>query len=377
MPIERASTVVFDDLADFQARGDRLYDGFSYGLYGTPTSRRLEDHVALLEGGTRALLTPSGMAAMTLATLAFCRAGDRLLVPDTLYGPAKDVALRFLSSLGVETVVYDPRLDGEVAGLLGDRTRLVWVESPGSGTFEVQDLPAIATAAHAAGALVACDNTWASHLLFKPLAHGADISMQALSKHASGHGDLLMGSLAVTEEALFRRLKDTARFLGYGVSPDDCALCERGLMTMPVRMRQSASSAERVIAWLEQRPQVARILHPAQADHPGHEIWKRDFAGAPGVFAIVLDPACAAQQAQALKRMRLFRLGASWGGVHSLVAVNDPRKGRAPNDWLPPGPVWRLSIGLEDADDLIADLDRAFSILPDTAVIATPGEAAE
>lgn len=380
MPVERASTVVFDELDAFQRRGERLYDGFSYGLYGTPTSRRLEDHIAELEGGVRALVTPSGMAAMTLATMALCRSGDRLLVPETLYGPARDMAQNFLGPLGVETLCYDPCLGADIASLIDGRTRLVWVESPGSGTFEVQDVPAITAAAHRVGALVAADNTWASHLLFRPLAHGVDISMQALSKHAGGHGDLLMGSLAVTDEALFRRLKDTARFLGYGVSADDCALCERGLMTMPVRMRHAAASAARLIDILATRPEVARILHPAMADHPGNAVWKRDFSGSAGVFAMVLRPEFAALQAQALRRMRLFRLGASWGGVHSLIAVNDPRKGRTTLDWLPPGPVWRLSVGLEAVDDLIADLGQAFAAFAEAAPQAatrTPDRAAE
>lgn len=362
MPVERASTIVFDDLEAFEKRAERVYDGFSYGLYGTPTSRRLEDHIAQLEGAARALIVPSGMAALTLATMAVCRGGDKVLVPETLYGPARDMILRFLGPLGIIAQSYDPRLDAGIAELLGERTQLVWVESPGSATFEVQDVPAIVAAAHRAGALVAADNTWASHLLFKPLSHGVDISMQALSKHAGGHGDLLMGSLAVRDEALFRRLKDTARFLGYGVSPDDCALCERGLMTMPVRMRHAAGTALGVMSWLSGRPEIARILHPSLPEHPGHNIWKRDFAGSAAVFAFVLRPGLASLQAQALRRMQLFRLGASWGGVHSLIAVSDPRKGRTSLDWLPRGPVWRLSIGLEALDDLIADLAQAFAV---------------
>ncbi len=184
--------------------------------------------------------------------------------------------------------------------------------------------------------------------------------MQALSKHAGGHGDLLMGSLAVRDEGLFRRLKDTARFLGYGVSPEDCALCERGLMTMPVRMRHAAASAAEVVSWLSQRPEVARVLHPAVPDHPGHALWKRDFSGAAAVFSIVLKPELGPLQREAIRRMRLFKLGASWGGVHSLIAVNDPRKGRTSLDWLPSGPVWRLSIGLEALADLICDLEQTF-----------------
>ncbi len=377
MPVERASTVVFDDLEAFENRVERLYDGFSYGLYGTPTSRQLEDHIALLEGGTRALVVPSGMAALTLATMAVCRGGDRVLMPETFYGPARDMALRFLGPLGIEAISYDPRLDAGVEALLDDRTRLIWVESPGSATFEVQDVPAIVAIAHKAGVLTAADNTWASHLLFRPLAHGVDISMQALSKHASGHGDLLMGSLAVRDETLFRRLKDTARFLGYGVSPEDCALCERGLMTMPIRMRHAAETARNVMSWLAQREEVVRVLHPSLPDHPGHAIWQRDFAGSAAVFSFVLRPELVPLQAQALRRMRLFRLGASWGGVHSLIAVSDPRKGRDSLDWLPPGPVWRLSIGLEALDDLLADLASAFEVFSEPKAIHADGRAAE
>ncbi|MBN9449826.1 MAG: PLP-dependent transferase, partial [Bosea sp.] len=373
---ERASTIVFEDLEAFERRSERLYDGFSYGLYGTPTSRQLEDHIAQLEGAARAIVVPSGMAAMALASIALCRSGQRVLAPETLYGPARDMLLRLLGPLGVETQLYDPRLDAGIDALLDSRTRLVWVESPGSGTFEVQDVSAIVRAARQAGALVAADNTWASHLLFRPLEHGVDIAMQALSKHASGHGDLLMGSLAVQDEDLFRRLKDTARYLGYGVSPDDCALCERGLMTMPIRMRHAAATAGQVIDWLSQRREVVRILHPAMPNHPGHGVWKRDFRGAAAVFSIVLAPEFASYQAEALKQMRLFKLGASWGGVHSLVAVNDPRRGRSNLDWLPAGPIWRLSIGLEDAGDLIADLAQAFDYF--TAAAGRPaGRAAE
>ncbi|TGQ54099.1 cystathionine beta-lyase [Mesorhizobium sp. M1C.F.Ca.ET.193.01.1.1] len=367
MPVERASTVVFDDLESFERRVERLYDGFTYGLYGTPTSRQLEDHIAAVEGGSRALVVPSGMAAMTLATMAVCRSDEKVLIPETLYGPARDMAERFLGPLGIEVISYDPRLDAGIAAVIDGRTRLVWVESPGSATFEVQDVSAIATVAHKAGALVAADNTWASHLLFKPLAHGVDISMQALSKHAGGHGDLLMGSVAVNDPALFRRLKDTARFLGYGVSPEDCALCERGLMTMPVRMRHADGTARKIVAWLSERPEVAQILHPGQLGHPGHAIWKRDFIGSAGVFSFVLRPELATRQSVVLRALRLFRLGASWGGVHSLIAVSDPRKGRTSLDWLQPGPVWRLSIGLEALEDLLADLSQAFELFAHAA----------
>jgi cystathionine beta-lyase len=283
-------------------------------------------------------------------------------MPDAFYGPARELAHRFLVPLGIGVDIYDPRLDGDIAEILTDKTRLIWVESPGSNTFEVQDVPAIVAAAQRHGVVVAADNTWGSHLLFKPLGHGVDIAMQALSKHAGGHGDLLMGSLATCDEALFRRLKDTMRLLGYGVSPDDCALCERGLKTMPIRMRQSADSAARVMAWLKRRPEVVRILHPSEPDHPGHAVWRRDFGGSAGVFGVVLRPAPREAQAAALKAMRHMQIGASWGGVHSLVAPSDPRKGRRFCDWLPDGTYWRLSIGIEDPEDIIADLDEALAV---------------
>lgn len=362
-PLHRASTVVFDDLDSFENRASRLYDGFSYGLYGTPTTRALEARIAELEGAKRALVLPSGLAAIALATLACAEAGASILYPDSMYGPAKDFLAQFLARFGVRARVYPPEIGGDVAAHLDASTRLVWVESPGSQTFEVQDVPAIVAAARARGVAVAADNTWASHLGFRPLEHGVDIAMQALSKHASGHGDLVMGSLAVSDEALFRRLKDSARLLGYGVSADDCALCERGLMTMPVRMRHAWATARKLLDRLSQSDEVARLLHPSLPGHPGHALWRRDHAGAAGVFGVVFHPAAREAQAAALAALKIFRIGASWGGVHSLVAPGDPRKGRMPLDWLPPGFYWRLSIGLESADDLMDDLGAALAVL--------------
>lgn len=359
--IERASTVVFSDLDAFEQRGSRLYDGFSYGLYGTPTSRLLEDHIAQLEGGTRAIVTPSGLSAIAVATIACAKAGDHVLLPDTLYGPAKEMAVSVLAPLGVDVEIYDPLVGAGISRLLRKNTKLLWIESPGSMTFEVQDIPAIVRAAKESRVNVAADNTWASHLYYRPLAHGVDIAMQALSKHASGHGDLLMGSLTVRDEDLFRRLKDTARLLGYGVSPDDCALCERGLKTMPMRIERSAATASEVIGWLKQQPQVAKVLHPTELDHPGHEVWKRDFQGAVGVFGVIFRPITRASEAAALSKLGVLHIGASWGGVHSLVAPGNPAKGRAFCDWLPQGQYWRISVGIEDSSDIIADLAKALN----------------
>ena len=361
LPVHHVSTVIFDGVEAFERRHDRLYDGYSYGLYGTPTTRGLEDQIAALEGAARALVTPSGQSAIVLACLACAAQGDRILMPQSMYGPARAAADRLLQPLGITTTFYDPMIGGGIAGLIDPRTRLVWVESPGSATFEVQDVPGIVGAAHAAGALVAADNTWATPILFSPLAHGADISVQSLSKYASGHSDLIMGSAAVRDEALFRRLKDASRQLGLGVGADDAFLCARGLKTLPLRLRHSGRSALDIVDRLLDRPEVLRILHPARPDHPGHEIWRRHFSGAAGVFSVVIRRVDTGALDRAFRALRLFKIGASWGGAHSLVAPSDPRKGRTDLSWLPDGQLIRLSIGLEDVADLASDLDRFFA----------------
>jgi cystathionine beta-lyase len=362
-PVHRASTVVFPDAEGFEARGGQLYDGYSYGLYGTPTTRGLEDHLAALEGASRAIVLPSGLAAIAAATLACTAAGDRVLLPASLYGPARGMAGGLLARFGVEVVTYDPKLDAGIAALLDARTRLVWVESPGSATFEVQDVPLIARLCHARGALVAADNTWATPLGFAPLAHGVDISMGSLSKYAGGHSDLLMGSLAVTDMALFRRLKDTVRMLGYGVSGEDCFLVSRGLATLPMRLARSAETAARLMDHLAGRTAVVRLLHPSRPGHPGHDSFVRDFRGGAGLFGLVLRADVAPRLGRALGALRLFRLGASWGGAHSLIAPSDPRRGRDDLGWLPAGPYLRIAVGLEAFEDLAADLDRLFDAL--------------
>jgi cystathionine beta-lyase len=362
-PVHRASTVVFPDAAAFSARGGRVYDGYAYGLYGTPTTRGLEDHVAALEGARRALVLPSGLAAIAVATLASTAAGDRVLLPASFYGPGRAMAETLLARFGVEVAIYDPTADAAIAALLDARTRLVWVESPGSATFEVQDVALIARLAHARGALVAADNTWATPLGFAPLAHGVDIAMQSLSKYAGGHSDLLMGSLAVADTALFRRLKDTARLLGHGVSGEDCFLVSRGLATLPLRLARSAETAARLIDRLSGRPEIVRLLHPSRPNHPGHATYVRDFRGGAGLFGLVLRPDLAARLELALAALKLFRLGASWGGAHSLVAPSNPRAGRRDLAWLPAGPYLRIAVGLEAFEDLAADLDRMFAAL--------------
>lgn len=356
VPVHRASTIVFPNAEAFASRHERLYDGYSYGLYGTPTSRALEVQIAALEGATRALVTPSGLSAIALTCLAVAKAGGRILMPHSMYGPARAFAARVLGPLGIETVGYDPRAKAVPDLPLDERAALIWVESPGSVTFEVQDLDAVVNAARQVGATVAVDNTWATPILFNPLAHGADISMQSLSKYASGHSDLLMGSLAVRDEAMFRRLKDTARLLGLGVSSDDCFLCARGLRTLPVRLRQAERSAMEVIQAIRNHPAVVRVLHPSLPDHPGHDVWKRDFSGSNGLFSLVLSPAAGAVLDKAFDSLRYFKIGASWGATTSLIAPSNPRSERPDLAWLPDGQVVRVSVGLEDVLDLIDDL---------------------
>lgn len=361
--VHHVSTVVFDSINAFERRHDQIYDGYSYGLYGTPTTRGLEFQIASLEEAARAIVTPSGLSAIALTCLACAGQGERLLMPHSMYEPARLMAERLLRPLGIRADFYDPMVGAGISSLLDERTRLVWVESPGSTTFEVQDVPAIARAAHECGAVVAADNTWATPILFNPLAHGADFSVQSLSKYASGHSDLTMGSIAVRDEALYRRLKDVSRLLGQGVGADDAFLCARGLKTLPLRLRQSESSARAILDRLITHPSVARILHPSRPDHPGHAIWRRDFSGATGLFSIVLRPVGRQALDRAFGALRLFKIGASWGGAHSLMAPSDPRKTRRDLGWLPDGQLVRLAIGLEAVSDLLADLDRFFDEL--------------
>lgn len=377
VPAYRASTVVYDTAEAFRRRGENFFDGYAYGLYGTPTTKMLEAQLAGLDNATRAVLVPSGLAAITLVNLAFLKPGDEVLIPDTAYAPVREVCRELLAPLGIGTRFYDPLVGADIADLFSPATRLVWVESPGSLTMEVQDVPAITAAARSRGIVTAADNTWATSLLFKPLDHGVDIAMQAASKYIVGHSDVLMGVLCARDEAVYRRLKLHAKFLGYGVSPEDCALTIRSLATLPIRLRQSERSAALVMKWLASQPEVASILHPSVPTHPGHRIWQRDFAGGSGVFSVVFKPCPPLGLDAALDALRLFKIGASWGGAHSLVAPVDPRSVRTARPWLHEGALVRFSIGLEEPDDLIADLERAFLVLRACVPMSTTGQAAE
>lgn len=374
--VHRGSTVVFGSVAEYAGRRDRFYDGYSYGLYGTPTSRDLERRIAALEGAARSFVVPSGMAAIALVTLAVAGAGGaHVLFPDSAYDPVRTMASTLLSPLGVEAGFYDPLAAGGVARCINAATRLVWVESPGSVTMEVQDIPAIAAAARDAGALVAADATWATPLRCRALDLGADFAVNALSKYLNGHSDVLMGAVSVRDEALYRRLRDVARALGHGVSPDDCALVTRGLETLEVRLDRAEATGLRLARWLGRRPEVAAVLHPALPSCPGHAIWRRDFRGASGVFSVVLQPGARARLAAAVGALRHFAIGASWGGTRSLVAPIDPPPLRTAVPWpASAGPILRFSAGLEDPALLEADLAHAFGLLDHAPIPADAEE---
>jgi len=378
-PVFRGSTVLFPNAAAVTDQWNQYDAGYTYGLYGTPTVLELAGRICELEHGYRTLLTPGGQAAITLVNLAFLRAGDHVLLPESVYAPSRHFASRVLKRFGVEVAFYRPTIgqaghasdskkDGSDAGLSGGgetiaslfrpNTRLIWCESPGSITMEVQDVPAIVAAAHRAGVLVALDNTWAAGIYFDALAHGVDITMQALTKYVGGHSDLLLGSITVRDEDAYQRLGSTQQLAGCAVSPDDCSLAIRGMKTLAVRLRHIEDAALEISNWLAQRPEIELVLHPALASCPGHSVWKRDFSGSSGVFSIIFRPQFSKKQVQAfVDALELFEIGYSWAGVTSLAVSYDFGSNAA----RPYGHrIVRLSIGLEDVEDLKADLDQAF-----------------
>ncbi|ESX10514.1 cystathionine beta-lyase [Mesorhizobium sp. LSJC265A00] len=365
VPIHRASTIRYPDAASFAARFERSADGYVYGLYGTPTHRYLEKKITELEEGARTLLVPSGQAAVACSMLALVAAHEKVLIPDTVYGPVRDFATHELASLGIEAVFYDPVDLRALDSLIDARTRLVWTESPGSITLEMQDIPAIVLIAHAKGALVGCDNTWASPLNFRPIRHGVDIVAEALSKHFSGHSDLVLGSITTRDDALGLKIKASLGRLGIGTSPDDCVLLARGLETLAIRLARSDTSGLRIAAWLAEHPCVEMVIHPALPGSPGHEIWKRDFSGSCGVFTFILKEQYAGQAFAALDALQIISIGASWGGTKSLIAPSTVKALRTVRPWTGPDYLFRLNVGLEHPDDLEEDLQRFFAVLID------------
>ncbi len=359
-PVFRGSTILFPTVEAMErAKAARE---ITYGRTGTPTSRALADSIAALEGGHGCILTASGKAACNLTLAALLRTGDHLLMVDAVYGPTRHFCDRTLARFGIETTYYDPRIGAGIAALFRPETRLVFMESPGSLTFEVQDVPAIAAAARARGITTAIDATWGTPLFFRPLALGVDISIQAVTKYIGGHSDLLMGAVTATE-AVYPRLRAGIEEFGAPPSPEDCWLALRGLRTLAARLARHQESALAIARWLETRPEVSRVLHPALESHPDHALWKRDFTGACGLFGLVLDgypEAAARAMADALE---LFGIGASWGGFESLVLVPDPTPVRTAVPWKAEGALLRLHIGLEDPEDLIRDLERGLARL--------------
>jgi cysteine-S-conjugate beta-lyase len=371
-PVYHASTILYPDFAAFKHRydGDRRYTSVTYGMNGTPTTFALADSVAAIEGGHKAVVVSSGLAAITMALSAFTKAGDHILVTDTAYGPTRNFCEKVLSRYGVETTYYDPLVGAGLAKLMRPNTRVVFTEAPGSLTFEMQDIPAIARVAKAHGALTVLDNTWASPMYFKPFEHGVDVSVQAGTKYISGHSDVMLGTITVATEEHFRQVKDTVSHFGDCSGPDDCYLALRGMRTMAVRLKRHEESTLRVTRWLQDRSEVKRVLYPALPEDPGYPIWKRDFKGATGLFGMVLHTGDEAAAGRFIDGLKLFQIGASWGGYESLVIPCWPngteqggaRSGqlRTATPWTEPGFLIRLHVGLEDPEDLIEDLRRGF-----------------
>jgi cystathionine beta-lyase len=337
---------------------------YTYGTYGTPTTLTLARRLAEIDGAFRCFITPGGLSAIVLGYLAFTACGDQVLVPESVYGPSRAFAKRVLGRYGVKVEFYPPLIGKAIEERITPNTRLIWCESPGSLTIDVQDVPAIVESAHRHDVTVALDNTWSAGVLFDAIHHGVDISIQALTKYVGGHSDLLLGSVSVRDEAAYQRVGTTLQDLGMAVSPDDCSLALRGLQTLGVRLSAIETSALTVARWLAAREEVEFVLHPALPSCPGHNLWVRDFSGSSGVFSVVFRPPIDRTHIHAfVDRLKLFRIGYSWGGVTSLVVLPDLTE--SPNVGAYGDRLLRLSIGLETTDDLIADLSAAMSALAD------------
>lgn len=357
-PVYHASTVLYPTLEAVKTRAQPV----TYGRRGTPTTFALQDAIAELEGGYKTALTSSGLSAVSTALLAFLQSGDHLLMVDSVYQPSRHFCDSVLKRYGVDVEYYDPLMGAEIEKLVRPETKVIFTESPGSVTFEVQDLPAIAEVAHRSGITVIIDNTWASPLYFKPFEHGADVSIQAVTKYLCGHSDVMMGSITATEAA-WTKLLDTHGAIGQCAAPDDVYLVLRGIRTLSTRLERHMKTGIALAEWLGKRPEVARVLHPALPGCPGHDIWKRDFTGACGLFSIELEPCSEKALAAFLDGLELFGMGYSWGGFESLVIPQYPKKMRTATKWTTDGQILRFHAGLEDIDDLIADLEAGFERL--------------
>lgn len=360
-PVCHASTITYPTVAELESRDKRKKD-LTYGLHGTPTTFALEEAVTELEGGHDCRLFPSGLAAIAAALMAYLSAGDHLLMVDSVYGPSRRFCDQELSRFGVETTYYDPLIGAGIAELIRPETRVVYVESPGSNSFDIQDIPAIAAEAHKRDCLVLMDNAWATPLFFRPFEKGVDVSIQPGTKYLAGHGDVMMGAV-ITTEAAWKALDNIVQNLGQNISPDDAYLALRGMRTLSVRLERHQANALELAKWLKERQEVTRVLHPALPDNPGHELWKRDFSGSSGLFGVELKPASKEAVAAMLDGMDLFKMGYSWGGYESLIVPCDPGKLRAASEFITSGPCLRIHAGLEDPEDMKEDLAAGFERL--------------
>ncbi|MCX4165185.1 MULTISPECIES: cystathionine beta-lyase [Paraburkholderia] len=364
VPVTRASTVVFPDLATMRALDWRNDAAWRYGLHATPTSMTLAQRLAALEGGNHALLQPSGLSAISNVYFGLVKAGDDVLIPDNVYSPNRDHGDWLAKDFGITARYYDPMIGAGIADLILPNTRLIWIEAPGSVTMEVPDVPAITAAARARGVVTAIDNTWSAGLAFRPFDHGVDISVQALTKYQSGGADVLMGATITVDRELHLKLKLARMRMGIGVSADDCSLVLRSLPSMKVRFEQHDRTALALAHWLKTRPEIAAVLHPALPDCPGHEFYRRDFSGAGGLFSVVFDERYGAAQIDTFcESLELFAIGWSWGAAQSLAMPYDIASMRTEAQWPHRGTLVRFFIGLEEEVDLRADIEARLAAL--------------
>ena len=366
-PVYHSSTVLFPDLATYDlaqrdyTNFDESYRGYSYARIGNPSTRALEQSIEAIEGG-HTMIFSSGIAAVSMALLSHLGSGDHLLMTDSAYGPTRKICTQELSRYGVETTFYDPMIGSGIKDLIRPNTKVVYVESPGSLTLEVQDIPAIADAAHRSGAVVMMDNSWATPLFFKGFDHGVDVIIHSATKYINGHSDLIMGVVSCNDRT-YHNVLTTFRAFGACSAPHECYMAQRGLRTLSIRLERHQKTALKVAEWLKSRPEVLKVLHPALPECPGHEIWKRDFKGSSGLFSFLMKPVTRENLAKMLDGMELFKMGYSWGGYESLIIPPNPKAIRTAKPWNEEGQLIRISCGLEDADDLIKDLESGIKRL--------------
>ncbi len=362
-PVYRASTIAFPSVEAIQDGIKNKFDSVFYGRHGTPSTFSLEEAMAAVEGGHRSVAVPSGLAAIVVSLLTYLKSGDHLLMVDSVYEPTRSFCARLESHYGIETTFYDPLIGAGIKDLIQPNTKVVFTESPGSLTFEVQDLPAISKAAHEHGVKVLLDNTWSGGHFFKPFEHGVDVSIQAATKYIVGHADVMMGLITTASQEDWLEIKSANAAMGYSVGSDDCYLALRGLRTLDVRLQRHQETGLALANYLKDRPEVAKVLHPGLPDCPGHETWQRDFTGSSGLFGVVLNDVPQDRVVAMLNGMELFTMGFSWGGFESLMIQTTPARARTSTTWEATGPTLRLHAGQEDSDDLIADLDQGFKRL--------------